>query len=107
MGVVYRARARDGRAVAVKVLPAFVARGDSLERFGREVRLLGSLGEAQGFVPLLDSGTSPSGPFFVMPLLEGGTLRNRIEAGTFPVADAVALGIALGRALGVAHRAGI
>jgi WD40 repeat protein/serine/threonine protein kinase len=107
MGVVYRARARDGRTVAVKVLPAFIARGDSLDRFGREVRLLGSLGEDQGFVPLLDSGSSPTGPFFVMPLIEGGTLRNRIEAGPLTVADAVALGIALGRTLGVAHRAGI
>src|SRR5581483_1456052 len=78
MGAVYRSFARDGRPVAVKVL----LRDDAgaAARFDRERRLLATLGAAQGFVPLLDAGVPPGAPrpFIVMPLLEGGTLRDRL-----------------------------
>ena len=105
MGIVYRVRAPDGREAALKVL----ARADpgALARFERERRLLASLGEAEGFVGLLDAGSSPEGAWLVMPLVSGGTLRARLEAGPFSVDATIALGIELGRALGEAHARGI
>jgi WD40 repeat protein len=104
MGVVLRARSQSGEPVAVKLL---TARGRvAPERFAREVRLLASLGTVEGFVPLLDSGQSPNGPFLVMPLLTGGTLRARIERG-LRVEDAVAICARVARALGRAHAQGI
>jgi serine/threonine-protein kinase len=106
MGVVLRARAPDGRTVAIKVLSSTGAR-HSVERFQRERRLLGSLGEEQGFVPLLDSGDSPRGPFLVMPFVGGGTLRDRIERGPLPEADVLAIGRAVATAMGRAHALGI
>ncbi len=105
MGVVLRARAPDGSLVAIKILRGL--RGDALPRFERERRLIGSFTARDGFVPLLDSGTSPRGPYIVMPLLTGGTLRARLDAGPLAVDEAVRLGRSLARALGRAHERGI
>src|SRR5436309_10776647 len=79
MGVVFRARAPGGRMVAVKLLRAKAAR--VREKFEREARLLGSLGLDEGFVPLLGSGATDQGLYLVMPLVTGGTLRDRLRAG--------------------------
>jgi WD40 repeat protein len=106
MGVVARARAADGRDVAIKLLLRPDAR-QAIERFDRERRLLSSLGEAEGFVPLVDAGVSAQGPYLVMPFVGGGTLRHRLRTGPLPVDEVVALGRALGRALGHAHERGI
>jgi WD40 repeat protein len=105
MGAVFRGRAPDGRDVAVKVL--LQAQGTALERFGRERRLLDELREEQGFVPLLDFGTLPSGPFIVMPFVGGGTLRDRLHQGPLAIDETVALGLLLAKALGQAHARGI
>jgi serine/threonine protein kinase/formylglycine-generating enzyme required for sulfatase activity len=104
MGVVHRARSRDGRDVAVKVLIAGSA--EAVARFGREQRLLASLGEAEGFVPLLDHGAEPR-PFLVMPFLGGGSLRARFGRGPLAIDEAVALGKTLATSLGRAHARGI
>ncbi len=101
VGIVHRARAPDGRVVAIKIF-----RGAALARIERERRLLASLDE-DGFVPLLDTGTAAGREFLVMPFLEGGTLRSKIERGPFGVDETVALGRALARALGAAHAKGI
>jgi WD40 repeat protein len=106
MGVVLRARTPDGRNVAIKVLSSTGARA-AVDRFQRERRLLGSLGEEQGFVPLLDAGDSPRGPFLVMPFVSGGTLRDRMERGPLPLPDVVSIGRALATAMGKAHALGI
>ena len=105
MGAVYRVRAPDGREAALKVL----ARSDAaaFARFERERRLLTSLGEEEGFVGLLDSGVFADTPWLLMPLIPGGTLRQRLEAGPLGVEETVALGIQLARALGAAHGRGI
>jgi len=105
-GSVYHARAEDGRDVAVKVLDRRWDQG-TVARFGREIRLQGELGEAEGFVPLLDAGDAPEGPFLVMPLLVGGTLRDRLRLGPLSVAATVDLGRALAAALARAHGRGI
>jgi formylglycine-generating enzyme required for sulfatase activity len=106
MGVVFRARAADGRAVAIKLL----TRPTSVEaraRFERERRLLASLGESDGFVPLLDAGEEKGQPYLVMPLLEGGTLRARLARGALSIPDVISLGEALGVALATAHARGV
>ncbi len=104
---VYRARGPQGETVAVKVLTER-ATDDAYSRFAREERLLEALGEAEGFVPILATGVSEYGPFFVMPLLPGGTLRDRLEKqGTLEYEEALQLGRALATSIGWAHERGI
>ncbi len=105
MGVVLRGRAPDGRDVAIKVLSH--QKRDAHARFEREGRLLTALGEAQGFVPCLEVGESPTGPFIVMPFVEGGTLRERIARGAMPIDEAVRLIQELAVSVGRAHERGI
>jgi len=105
VGVVYRATDGGSRLVALKVLKH--RRGEQLARFERERRLMASLGEVEGFVPLLDAGESERGPFVVMPFLDGGTLRSRLSRGPLARDEAVALAIRLGEAIGKAHALGI
>src|SRR5437660_8899098 len=90
-GVVFRARAPDGRTVALKLLTRSSV--TSLARFERERRLLAELTEADGFVPLIDAGSERDGtPYLVMPFVPGGTLRARLERGPLALEDALALG---------------
>jgi formylglycine-generating enzyme required for sulfatase activity len=105
LGVVFAARSPEGRDVAIKVLRKNDA--SVVARFERERRLLSSFGEAEGFVGLLDAGTTAQGPYLVMPLIPGGTLRKRIEAGRLGIDATVALGRALAAALGAAHARGV
>jgi formylglycine-generating enzyme required for sulfatase activity len=106
MGVVLRGRSPDGRVVALKILNTLAPR-EALDRFARERRLLSAFSEAEGFVPLLDAGDSPKGPFVAMPFVPGGTLRAKLERGPLPVAGALALGVELARAIGRAHARGV
>jgi serine/threonine protein kinase len=103
--IVYRARGPDGASVAVKLL----RRQDpqALARFERERALQGVLGEEDGFVPLVDWGVSPRGPYLVMPFLPGGTLRDRLDRGRLEPKDTIALARALADALGAAHAASV
>ncbi|MBI3724330.1 protein kinase [bacterium] len=107
-GVVFRAReagAEGAATVAIKVLTA--SSEAALLRFERERRLLRSLGSVEGFVPVVDSGTSSHGPYLVMPHLGAGTLRQRLSRGPLPIGEAVGLGISLATAMGRAHALGI
>jgi len=103
-GVVFAARGAAGE-VAIKLLAR--ATQETIARFEREMRLHGRLGTVEGFVPLLEVGQSESGPFLVMPLMTGGTLRDRLEQGPLGVEAAVAIVVAVARALGRAHARGI
>jgi tetratricopeptide (TPR) repeat protein len=105
MGVVYKVRTSNGLEAALKLLTAMDEA--SFARFERERRLLAVLGEEQGFVGLLDAGTSAEGAWLLMPFVPGGTLRKRLEAGPLGVAETVAVGAELARALGAAHARGI
>ncbi len=102
MGTVHRAQAPGGAVVALKLL----RRAAGAERFARERRLLETLGPEAGFVPILDAGETPAGPYLVMPLLEGGTLRGQLGS-PWPTERAVAVGRFLAAALGRAHVQGI
>jgi serine/threonine protein kinase len=101
MGEVYRARdPRLGRDVAIKVLPsAFSADVDRLHRFEQEARAAAALNHPN-ILAVFDIGTDAGTPFIVSELLEGETLRERLQAG--PVAGRKAIELALHIAHGLA-----
>ncbi|MBB6435993.1 serine/threonine-protein kinase [Streptomyces candidus] len=96
---------RLGRPVAVKVF-----RPDSgvdiEEESRREAVLLAHL-HHPGLVSVYDAGQDKGHAFLVLELIEGSTLRSRIEQGALPVAETAALGADLAGALGHAHAAGV
>ncbi len=103
-------RAEDmklGRAVAVKViLAAHATDRNFLDRFVREARVVASL-EHPNILPVYDVGEEEELPFLVMPFLEGGTLRDRMQQGPVPLAAAAAFIGQLAGALDAAHEAGV
>ncbi len=108
MSVVYRARDRKHeREVAVKVLRPEVAAGLGSERFLREIRVAAGL-RHPNIVPLYDSGDAGGMLFYVMPLVEGESLRARLDrVGRLPVEEAVRIGREVAEALEYAHERGI
>jgi Tol biopolymer transport system component len=111
MGEVYRARdSRLGRNVAIKVLPALVTpSAHARERFEREGRAVAALSHPN-IRSLYDVGESHGRAYAVMELLEGETLRTRLERGPLPLrkaldtAAAIADGLAAAHAKGIVHR---
>jgi eukaryotic-like serine/threonine-protein kinase len=111
MGEVYRARdARIGRDVAVKVLPPlYAADPERLRRFEQEARAAGALNHPN-VLTLHDLGRDGDTPYLVSELLEGETLRVRLDGGALPwrpaveIAAAVADGLAATHAKGIVHR---
>src|SRR5687768_12475859 len=82
MGVVYRARdSRLGRDVAIKVMSApYRDDPDRLQRFRAEVRTAGGLDHPNVLI-VHDVGELDGAPYLVCELLEGQTLKARLEAG--------------------------
>lgn len=106
-GKVFRARSPEGREVALKLLIGTLS-PEALGRFERERSILSQLGHDLGFVPLLDAGTSPHGPYVVMDLMHGGSLRDRLQrTGRLDLASGIELGADLASALAAAHARGV
>jgi serine/threonine protein kinase len=81
MADVYRARdARHDRVVAIKMFSHEKSSPEGVERFFREIRIAAQLTHPH-ILPLIDSGESDGVLFFVMPYIEGETLRERIKRG--------------------------
>src|SRR5687768_10531429 len=79
MAVVYLASdLRHQRRVALKVLRPAIGGDESPERFLREIRTVAQLHHPH-ILPLYDSGTAGGHLFYVMPYVEGETLRQRLE----------------------------
>ncbi len=80
MGVVYEARDRSiDRRVAIKILPFACAHDERrLQRFQREARAAGRL-EHPHIVPVYAVGRSDGVPYYVMKLIEGENLSQRME----------------------------
>ena len=95
-----------GRRVVVKVLPPDLAAGVSAERFRREIQLAAQL-QHPGIVPLLTAGADGDLLWYVMPYVEGESLRTRLARGPLPVDDAVRLWRDVLEALEYAHGRGI
>jgi eukaryotic-like serine/threonine-protein kinase len=94
------------RRVVVKLLKPELAAGVSVERFRREIRVAASL-QHPLIVPVLDVGEMNGLPFFLMPFVEGESLRMRVTRGPLPVVDTVRILRDVARALVVAHAKGV
>ena len=108
MGEVYRARdPRLGRDVAIKVLPGvFSANVDRLHRFEQEARAAAALNHPN-ILAVFDIGMNASTPFIVSELLEGETLRERLNAGAIAVRKAIEIALHIAHGLAAAHDKGI
>jgi len=108
MATVYLAEdEKHGRKVAVKVLHPDLAAALGAERFLAEIKTTANL-QHPHILPLHDSGEADGFLFYVMPYVEGETLRHRFEReGQLPIDDAVRIAKEVASALDYAHRHGV
>jgi serine/threonine-protein kinase len=108
MGEVYRAHdARLNRDVAIKVIPDQFAKDPAaLARFKREAQAVAALSHPNILV-LFDIGSQDGVTWVVTELLEGETLRERLDRGSLPWRKTVEIGIAIAQGLAAAHAKGI
>ena len=104
MATVYLAHdARYDREVAIKILNPEISQGVAADRFLREIAVAAKLTHPH-IVPLLDSGVTEGMLWFAMPVLEGRSLRDRLDREQqLPVADAVRIAAEVAGALSYAH----
>jgi len=108
MGEVYRARdTRLDRIVAVKVLPpSFTADADRLRRFEQEARSVAALNHPN-ILAVHDIGTHDGTPYMVSELLEGETLRERLQGAVLSQRKAIEFAVQIAQGLAAAHDKGI
>ena len=98
---------RHGRKVAIKVLRPELAAVIGAERFLAEIRTTANL-QHPHILALHDSGEADSFLFYVMPFIEGETIRNRLDREKqLPIAEAVRIASEVASALDYAHRHGV
>jgi TolB-like protein/tRNA A-37 threonylcarbamoyl transferase component Bud32 len=96
-----------GRKVVVKVLRAELAAEINVERFKREIALAAQL-QHPHIVPLLAAGDADGLPYYLMPFVEGESLREVLaRRGELPVAESVSIIRDVCRALAYAHQHGV
>jgi serine/threonine-protein kinase len=105
MATVYLAEdVKHGRKVALKVLKPELAAVVGADRFLAEIRTTANL-QHPHILPLFDSGEANSYVFYVMPYVEGESLRDRLDREhQLPVGEAVKIATDLAEALDYAHR---
>jgi eukaryotic-like serine/threonine-protein kinase len=108
MGEVYRARdTRLGREVAIKILPETFARDeDRMRRFGQEARAVAALNHPN-VLSIYDTGVENGVPYLVSELLEGESLRQRLEQGPIAARKAVEYAQQVADGLAAAHEKNI
>ncbi|HTH63963.1 MAG TPA: protein kinase [Gemmatimonadales bacterium] len=108
MATVYLAQdTKHDRPVAIKVLHPYLAVNLGPERFLREIQIAAQL-QHPHIVPLYDSGQAGDLLYYVMPYVEGESLRQRLaREQRLPVEDALHLGRSVAAALDYAHRHGV
>ena len=104
MAIVYLARdLKHERHVAIKVLRPELASAIGPERFLREIKITAQLNHPH-ILPLLDSGNADGFLFYVMPYVEGESLRDRLNHDKqLPIEDAVKIATEVADALDFAH----
>jgi len=107
-GIVYQATdTRLNRQVALKTIAALGIPDElRVDRFLREARITASL-DHPNIVRVYDVGTHDGQPFMVVELLEGETLRERLDRGSVAESEARRIGIDIARGLIAAHAAGL
>ncbi|HEY5545678.1 MAG TPA: serine/threonine-protein kinase, partial [Gemmatimonadaceae bacterium] len=108
MATVYLARdAKHDRRVAIKVLRPELAAALGPDRFPREIRIVAQL-QHPHVLPLHDSGELAGFLYYVMPYVEGESLRRKLDReGQLPVHDAVRILREVTDALAYAHSQGV
>lgn len=108
MGEVYRARdARLGRDVALKILPASLARDpERLRRFEQESHAVAALNHPS-ILAIYDVGQSDGSPYLVTELLEGESLRDLLDRGPLPQRKVIQYGVQIADGLAAAHDKGV
>ena len=108
MATVFLARdLKHDRLVALKLLNAELGAVVGAERFLSEIRVTANL-QHPNLLPLFDSGSADGLLYYVMPYVEGETLRHRLDRERqLPIEDAVRLTIAIAGALDYAHQRGV
>jgi len=108
MATVYLAQdLRHDRAVALKVLKPELAHALGPERFLREIQVTAQLDHPH-ILPLLDSGDAGGFLYYVMPYVQGETLRTRLmREKQLPLDDALQIAAEVADALNYAHGQGI
>ncbi len=108
MATVYLARdLKHDRQVAVKVLRPDLAASIGTERFLKEIEIAAKLTHPH-IVPLYDSGEANSRLYYVMPYIDGGSLRSLLNReGPLDVDHALGISVRVGDAVSYAHRQGV
>jgi serine/threonine-protein kinase len=94
------------RRVVIKVLHPTLAATVSAERFEREILLVAALNHPN-IVPVLSAGEVDRLPYFIMPFIDGESLRARVTRGPLSVREALGVLKDVARALAYAHNAGV
>ena len=108
MATVYLAHdLKHGRPVAIKVLHADLTSALGADRFVREVQTIATLRHPH-ILPLHDSGEVDGYLYYVMPFIDGDSLRSRLgREGQLPLADTLGIAAEIADALAYAHRSGV
>ena len=98
---------KHGRKVAIKVLKPEIARAVGGERFLREIQITAALSHPH-ILPLLDSGNAGGSLFYVMPLVAGESLTDRLKREKqLPLEAAITITREVADALSYAHAQGV
>ena len=98
---------KHDRPVAIKVLDPDLAATVGVERFLREIQTIANL-QHPHILGLIDSGTADGATYYVMPFVEGESLRDRLSREKqLPIAEAVRIGREVAAAVDYAHRHGV
>jgi hypothetical protein len=98
---------KHGRQVAVKVIKSDLVASSAADRFLREIEVTANFSHPH-ILPLLDSGQADGLPFYVMPYVEGESLKERLGREVqLPIDQAIKIAGQVADALGAAHARGL
>jgi len=98
---------KHGRRVAIKVLSPELSSSIDGDRFKREIQIAARLSHPH-ILPVFDSGDAKGLLYYVMPFVEGESLRGRLKRETqLPIEDAITIACEVADALSYAHAFGV
>ncbi|HEV8453259.1 MAG TPA: serine/threonine-protein kinase, partial [Gemmatimonadales bacterium] len=107
MATVYLAQdLKHHRPVAVKILHPHIASHLGTDRFLREIQIAARLSHPH-ILTLIDSGEADGLLYYIMPFVQGESLRDRMTRGRLPLEEALQIARHVASALGYAHTQGV